>query len=321
MNSKTHTRKMKRFNDRKEAVKLSLNNKIDIEILMLMDVNNIKKLVKAIGKVKGLKKSYDSLNNININESIATDTDTNTEEEKEEEPMPEIEPIEIELMPEQGLPEQGLPEQGSPEQGLPEQGSPEQGSPEQGLPEQGSPQQGSPEESKLSDILTADPEEYDLILLNKIIKKYNPCSLKVKEEFFKTKEEFIIKLIKKYKNVKTVEYYKNKIDMSEFKIYDTVNNTLNNTVNNTLQVYKTERPDYTINTDNVDEYIDKNNIYLNRKRQKKADKKEFMLLNDILNNIKNNIQIEEKQRILIEKNYCKDSIKQDIFKHYYNENF
>ena len=170
-------------------------------------------------------------------------------------------------------------------------------------------------ESENTDKLT--PPSYDLDLYNQIIKKYDPASLTVKEEFFKNESRFINNLIEEYKDIKTIRYYKKQIDMTEFDIYET---TLNEVVEVELKIFKTEKPEYTINADNIDEYITKNNIYLNRKQSKK-NKLEFININDILCNIKNNIEIEEKHRILIEKKYCKDESKKNQFLYYYNENF
>ena len=172
-------------------------------------------------------------------------------------------------------------------------------------------------ESVIVENLTPASEEYDAEILAKIIKKYNPNSLKVKEYFFKDERKFIDKLTEEFTDVKTIRYYKKQIDMSEFDIYET--QKLAPEIQ--LKIFKTERPEYTINADNVDEFITKNNIYINRKQTKKKDKVELILLNDILLKIKSNEDITEKERILIEKKYCKDSFKREQFSYYYNENF
>ena len=172
-------------------------------------------------------------------------------------------------------------------------------------------------ESVIVENLTPAIEEYDADILAKIIKKYNPNSLKVKEFFFKDERKFIDKLTEEFTDVKTIRYYKKQIDMSEFDIYETQKPA----PEIQLKIFKTERPEYTINTDNADEFITKNNIYINRKQTKKKDKVELILLNDILLKIKSNEDITEKERILIEKKYCKDSFKREQFSYYYNENF
>jgi hypothetical protein len=173
-------------------------------------------------------------------------------------------------------------------------------------------------ESVIVENMTPAIEEYDADILAKIIKKYNPNSLKVKEFFFKDERKFIDKLTEEFTDVKTIRYYKKQIDMSIFDIYELDQKPAPEIQ---LKIFKTERPEYTINTDNVDEFITKNNIYINRKQTKKKDKVELILLNDILLKIKSNGDITEKEQILIEKKYCKDSFKQSQFSYYYNENF
>ena len=63
MASKTQARKIKRFNERKETVKTAMNNIVDIEILMAMTPDELKALKKSIGKIKGLKKTYNAIYN------------------------------------------------------------------------------------------------------------------------------------------------------------------------------------------------------------------------------------------------------------------
>ena len=350
MNSKIQARKIKRFNERKETVKTAMNNIVDIEILMAMTPDELKALTKSIGKIKGLKKTYNAIYNpvIISTESVSDSSDVETETSEPEEEKKETEEEKESVIDEITAPtiqqEEDEEEEETDVKALDEYYQQEnlmfnnyqqeinrmklseqiilnslpvniiKEEPINIITESVEPVEV---ESVIVENLTPAIEEYDADILAKIIKKYNPNSLKVKEFFFKDERKFIDLLTNEFTDVKTIRYYKKQIDMSEFDIYETQKPA----PEIQLKIFKTERPEYTINADNVDEFITKNNIYINRKQTKKKDKVELILLNDILLKIKSNEDITEKERILIEKKYCKDEFKRDQFSYYYNENF
>lgn len=346
-------RKIKRFTIRKEIVKTNLNSIIDIETLMSMSSDELKALKKTITKVNGLKKTYNAIYNpvIVLTESVSVNSESETEsetesvesvesveEEKESVFVAEIPATNIQQEQEQDEDEtdvKALDEYYTEENKMFNDYQKEINNMK--LAEQiilntlkiteisvinimttetiNTPIEAEP---KNEEIMTPAIEEYDIDILSKIIKKYNPESVEVKSKLFKEERKFINKLIEEFKCIKTVRHYKKQIDMSGFDIYEL---DLKPEPDVELKIFKTTRPDNSINSDNVDEIITKNNIYINRKQTKKKDKVEFILLNDILIKIKSDETITEKERIIIEKKYCKDEFKRDQFSYYYNENF